>query len=80
MALSEYAGRTPRGNEDATVVRVVPHRIWQPGRRRTETCHHCGEELELSKEHLLVVVDERGRRTRRYFREESCVRAWVGGE
>lgn len=79
MALSEYAGQTPRGNEDATVVRVVPHRIWQPGQGRTETCHNCGEELELSKEHLLV-VDERGRRTRRYFREESCVRAWVGGE
>ncbi|MDS0293404.1 DUF7576 family protein [Halogeometricum luteum] len=80
MALSEYAGRSPRGEEDATVVRVVPHRLWRPGRTRTEPCANCGEEMVLSEEHLLVVVDERGTRTRRYFREESCIREWLDGE
>ncbi|ELZ26649.1 hypothetical protein C474_18450 [Halogeometricum pallidum JCM 14848] len=78
MALSEYAGQSPRKNEEATVVRVVPHRLWRPGRTRTEPCANCGDEMVLSEEHLLVVVDEGGKRTRRYFREESCVREWLG--
>ncbi|MUV57570.1 hypothetical protein [Halogeometricum sp. CBA1124] len=80
MALSDYTGQSPVGNEDATVVRVAPHRLWQPGRTRTEPCANCGDELVLSEEHLLVVLDERGTRTRRYFREESCVRAWLDAE
>ncbi|QIB73504.1 hypothetical protein GL213_11530 [Halogeometricum borinquense] len=80
MPLSEYTGQSPLGNEDATVVRVVPHRLWQPGQTRTEACTNCGEELVLSEEHLLVVLEERGTRTRRYFSEESCIRAWLGEE
>ena len=80
MALSDYAGRSPRGNEDATVVRVAPHRLWQPGRTRTEQCTNCGDEMVLSEEHFLVVLDEGGERMRRYFREESCIRAWLDAE
>jgi hypothetical protein len=80
MTLSDYTGRSPVDNEAATVVRVAPHRLWRPGRTRTELCPNCGDELVLSEEHLLVVLDERGNRTRRYFSEESCVRAWLEEE
>ncbi|SFR47038.1 DUF7576 family protein [Halogeometricum limi] len=80
MALSEYAGQSPRGNEDATVLRVVPHRLWQPGQTRTEACTNCGDELVLSEEHLMVVLEESGRRIRHYFREESCIEAWLKDE
>jgi hypothetical protein len=77
MALSDYAGRSPHGRTDATVLRVTPHRLWRPGDEATETCPHCGEELTLSEKHLLVVLDEGGERTRKYFRDEDCVRGWL---
>ncbi|SFF97079.1 hypothetical protein SAMN04488063_0973 [Halopelagius inordinatus] len=79
MALSDYAGRSPKGR-DATVVRVAPHRLWRPGGERVESCAYSGEELSLSERHLLVVLDVGDDRVREYVRDESCLRAWLNDE
>lgn len=80
MALSDYAGRSPNGRDDATVVRVVPHRLWRPGDKRIEACVYSGEELSLSEKHLLVVLEVDDERVREYVRDESCLRAWLNGD
>ncbi|MFC6826226.1 hypothetical protein [Halopelagius fulvigenes] len=80
MALSDYAGRSPNGRDDATVLRVAPHRLWRPGDERVEACAYSGEEIPLSERHLLVVLDVGGNRVRKYVRDESSLEAWLNGE
>ena len=78
MALSDYRGETPTGR-DLTVVRVAPRRIWKPGGEATTTCEQTGEALTATK-HLVVEFDGNDGRTRKYFRDERSLRAWLADE
>ncbi|WP_435360731.1 DUF7576 family protein [Haloarchaeobius sp. DFWS5] len=79
MALSEYVGRaTPAGNQK--IIHVAPHSHWRPGKERTEPCAHCGENIVLSKRHVLVEVEdsETGETQRQYVKNETCLSEWFG--
>ncbi|MFC7204220.1 hypothetical protein ACFQJC_11900 [Haloferax namakaokahaiae] len=76
MSFSDYVGQSLGGNGE-TIVRVAPHRLWQPEGERIEPCTYSGEELVLSEKHLLVVLEKDGIRSRLYFRDEESLNAWL---
>ena len=79
MALSDYAGRTPRGSGDDTPVRRVSrHRHWDLDGTARATCVACDAEIRLDERHVLATLEGDGPDHRRYLCDEACLAAWVG--
>lgn len=80
MALSEYTGRSPEGDDETVIGRVSRHARWDIDEPTRDTCTNCEAELSLGDRHLLVTLRARlGSRVdeRRYLCNESCLREWV---
>ncbi|WP_101296335.1 DUF7576 family protein [Halegenticoccus soli] len=84
MALSDYAGRTPRGYDgDTTIGRVARHHRWGIGGETRGDCVNCGTELRLHERHLLVTLvtgasGETDPGDRHHLCDERCLREWLG--